>query len=169
VDAPIYNGTITETFLGVEPDVGVITGEITIKYGKGIIQKFGGLCLKDQAMSRFVVALVEALKLHSWEEVNGKYVRIKVGSNGLIKAIGHIVEDSWLDLDEHGAKGEEADREVAPKYYPPPTSFVVYTYSCPLTGRRFVVTDVDRARKLMRCKECGEICMPQLMGKMEVD
>ena len=105
----IINGRIEDTMLGVE-DHGILTFFLYLKFdGSG--QGFGGYTLDtyDKEKKRRVghafgtdciLQILDVLKVRKWEEVKGKYVRVKrdAGWGGKIRAIGHIVEDKWFNI-----------------------------------------------------------------------
>jgi hypothetical protein len=107
----IINAQIEDTMLGNE-DHGILTFYLFLKFdGSG--QGFGGYALStyDKEKKRRVghafgtdciLQILDVLKARKWEELRGKYVRVKrdAGWSGKIRAIGHIVEDKWFNIED---------------------------------------------------------------------
>ena len=102
------NGKIHSTMLGIE-DHGIMTFFINIDFdGHG--QGFGGYALDGrsgtQGHSKSITCIrkiLQTVDVMKWEDLEGKYVRIrkdKEYGGGPIKAIGHIMEDKWFDIEE---------------------------------------------------------------------
>jgi len=93
----VENACILRTSLGYE-DHGILTSYITVEVGGGNIeQAFGGLNLSSaEELYKFTKGVIDTVGV-SWEELPGKYVRVKhVGSPmGRIIAIGHPLKDKW--------------------------------------------------------------------------
>lgn len=112
----IENGKIIKTNLGVE-DHGIMTCWIELSFD-GTGQAFGGYALDSYSRekqcrigdSRSIMAIrkiLEVVDVQNWEDLNGKYVRIKrKDSWGKINAIGHIIKDQWFSFEEHYKKDE---------------------------------------------------------------
>lgn len=109
------NAKIIGTTLGIE-DHGIMTATITLDYG-GSCQGFGGYCLDEPVKDKrgrhtgrrgtaygceFIRRTLEVVGVESWEHLKGKHVRVRVEDhyNGLILAIGNIVEDNWFSPKE---------------------------------------------------------------------
>lgn len=99
----VYNAEVVKTYLGYE-DHGILTLFIHLKYARGY-QGFGGYAIDefDKQENRrkgshicgdFITNILRVFQVRSWEEIKG-YCRVKV-DNGLIVAIGNIVEDIWF-------------------------------------------------------------------------
>ena len=97
----IINAKIESTSLGYTH--GGFSSNITLDYGDGGHQGFGGWKIEGESCFDWVSGILKALKLNdegdSWEDVKGTLVRVKreIGHNGKVIAIGHILEDSWFD------------------------------------------------------------------------
>lgn len=100
----IENGRIESTMLGVE-DHGIFTCVLHISFN-GSGQGFGTACLdsydtvkKKRIGTRwgleYIMRLMEAVGVDKWEDLQGKFVRVK-RVNGLLVSIGHIVKDQWF-------------------------------------------------------------------------
>lgn len=48
-----------------------------------------------------VARILWAVSANSWEDLKGKYCRVKFDGTGKITSIGHIVEDKWFNLAEY--------------------------------------------------------------------
>lgn len=106
------NGKIHSTMLGIE-DHGIMTFFVNIDFdGSG--QGFGGYALDGQAGKKghsksiqCIRKILETVGVEKWEDLEGKYVRIRKEAEyggHPIKAIGHIVEDKWFDIKEFWEK-----------------------------------------------------------------
>ena len=103
----VTNAKISSTMLGIE-DHGIMTFSLMMDMG-GTGQGFGGYALDGRAgqvgHSKSIQAIrkiLETVDVMRWEDLQGKLVRIRKDSewNGPIKAIGHIIEDKWFDIEE---------------------------------------------------------------------
>lgn len=92
--------------LGIE-DHGIMTFSLMMEWG-GSGQGFGGYALDGRGgeigHAKSILAIrkiLETIGVDSWEKVKGQLVRIKKDSeyNGSIKAIGHIINDQWFEID----------------------------------------------------------------------
>ncbi len=93
----IINAKITNTFLGLE-DHGILTAYLYMEFDIGD-QGFGGYALKGQAMSIFIKGCIDTVSTKSWEDLKGKYVRIKHNHSKILE-IGHIMENKWFNPEE---------------------------------------------------------------------
>lgn len=102
----IENVKITKTFLGRE-DHGILTCYLTVE-GDGFGVSIGGYSLekydenkrKSVACFELIDRILEVVGVSAWEELQGKYIRIKSrGYGGRITKIGNITKDDWLDFD----------------------------------------------------------------------
>jgi hypothetical protein len=95
--------------LGME-DHGIVSCMLYMKFdGSG--QGFGGYTLDEyrEDLKRrigcgwgmeFIMRTLAAVGVEKWEDLKGKYCRVrhdKPGFGGKIIAIGHIIEDRWFD------------------------------------------------------------------------
>lgn len=103
----VTNAKISSTMLGIE-DHGIMTFSMMMDMG-GTGQGFGGYSLDGRAGEvghsksiQCIRKILETVGVMKWEDLNGKLVRIRKDSewNGPIKAIGHIIDDKWFDLQE---------------------------------------------------------------------
>ncbi len=92
----IVNGKIHSTMLGIE-DHGIMTFFINIDFDGG------GGTKGDSRSILCIRKILQTVDVMKWEDLEGKYVRIKKEKEygGPIKAIGHIIEDKWFDIEEH--------------------------------------------------------------------
>lgn len=96
MDRNIENARISKVFLGIGdhgPD-GWIHLEMN---GSG--QGMGGYNLRGEAMSIFVLGVLQALEVDDWSALVGKYCRVD-HDWGHIYRIGHIIKDKWFDPKE---------------------------------------------------------------------
>lgn len=90
-------------------DRGLLTVWLDLDYG-GLCQGFGGYTLylpKSFTHHRllstaghFIWRCMEIAGVSRWENVPGKSIRVKIGEDGLVKAIGHIINDDWFSPGE---------------------------------------------------------------------
>lgn len=91
---------------------GLLTSWLTLNYGDSG-QGFGGYALylpksyKHHALmshaGHFIFRCMEVAGVESWDEMQGKTIRVKLDSDGLggrAIAIGHIVKDDWFNPSE---------------------------------------------------------------------
>jgi hypothetical protein len=93
----IENALILKTHLGYE-DHGIPTGYITLELSTGGVQAFGGLNFRPaEEMSKFVIGVLDAVGVRSWEQLPGQHVRVrhKDGLMTTIVGIGNILQDKW--------------------------------------------------------------------------
>lgn len=111
----IVNAQITRTMLGIE-DHGCMTCMLDLKLGAtqqgfggygfdGPITDADGRFLRRQGTAygcEFIRRVLEVVGVERWEDLKGKYVRVKRGENwgASIVAIGNITEDKWFDPKE---------------------------------------------------------------------
>ncbi len=93
----MINAKIVSTMLGLE-DHGIPSFMILLEWG-GAGQGFGGYDLRHPPYQLLIFDIMKALNVDKWEDLPGLFVRI-VHRNGLIKKIGHIVDDTWVDMDD---------------------------------------------------------------------
>ena len=93
-----YNGIIRSTELGFEEQGNFIAYVyIDLEFGT---QGFGGNILTESKyMKKFIISILGITGVDTWEKLPGTYVRIK-DENGILIAIGNIIQDSWFNLKE---------------------------------------------------------------------
>ena len=89
-----------------DADRGFLDAWLMLDYG-GIGQGFGGYALYlpksyrhhelKSVAGHFIWRCMEVGGVTKWENLKGKTIRVKIGDDGLIKAIGHIVKDDWFE------------------------------------------------------------------------
>ena len=105
----ILNGKITSTKLGEER--GCLTADLFLE-GEGCGCAFGGYCLDHWFLETgercssdgygAIIELMKTLEVESWEELNGKYVRVEIdGCCGKILRIGHLIKDKWFSFKDY--------------------------------------------------------------------
>lgn len=111
------NAEITDTFLGIE-DHGIMSFNIqTMSDGCG--QGFGGYGLdqhnkitkKRDGWGGGVMMLrgiLETIGVSKWEDLKGKFCRVRAIPFGRIVAVGHIINDKWFVFDEFIKSDKEA-------------------------------------------------------------
>lgn len=48
----------------------------------------------------YIKGILKVADVDTWEELKGKYLRVKKDDSGKIIAIGNILEDKWFDPQE---------------------------------------------------------------------
>jgi hypothetical protein len=110
------NARITGTHLGVEH--GIMTFMIFLDMGGKGSQGAGGYGLDLHAPNRYGLrpgtkmavpllrAILELVGVQHWEDLSGEYVRVRA-AHEKVHAIGHVMNDEWIDFDEFYNKCEE--------------------------------------------------------------
>lgn len=107
------NALIKSTFLGG----GIFTFWLNLDYG-GAGQGAGGYGLDTSVDGErvgtasgltLIMEILKTLRVESWEELPGTFIRVRHNDNR-IHAIGHILENRWLDFSEFW-KEQRRDRE----------------------------------------------------------
>lgn len=89
------NAKIESTMLGFE-DRGIMTWFLTLDFG-GTGQGFGGYALGGATTDFAIKRILKVVGVEKWEDLKGKYIRVKREPRGLIKSIGNLLEDKWFD------------------------------------------------------------------------
>lgn len=87
-------------------DHGVLTVNLSLRYGESEVQGFGGYLLhKDPqdedydkhngALGHFIWRVLDIAGVYNWEDVTNKPIRALI-LDGLVIAIGHYLEDEWF-------------------------------------------------------------------------
>lgn len=113
----IRNAIIESATLN-DGDMGLLTAWVILDYG-GCGQGFGGYSLYlpksfthhrvESVAGHFIWRVMEVAGVKRWEELKGKTIRARIGINGKIQAIGHIVKDDWFDPSADFAKLTEKE------------------------------------------------------------
>jgi len=100
----IKNAQIERTMLGIE-DHGLLTFFLYIALDGSRHSSIaaGGYHLSGEYGAAMIKEVLKVLDAKKWEELEGKYLRIKLEYRRLV-AIGHITKDEWLDCKEFGKK-----------------------------------------------------------------
>lgn len=113
----VKNAKINSTMLGME-DHGIMSFYLYLDYGGGG-QGAGGYCLdkplkdeKNKFIKRVgtsaglsvIMEILNTVGVTKWEDLKGKHIRVRA-SFSKVEAIGHLLEDRWLDFEEF-FKGE---------------------------------------------------------------
>lgn len=101
----VTNARIRSTMLWIE-DHGIMTFFLNLEWS-GAGQGFVGYALDSKAGEighvKSIICLrriLETVGVEKWEDLKGQLIRIKKDDEwGQIKAIGHIIDDKWLDID----------------------------------------------------------------------
>src|SRR5262245_13714484 len=97
----IENAKIESASIQIE-DHGILTCMLFLKILGGS-QGFGGYN-NNSNLSWYLKRLFVVLDVQSFEDLAGKYVRVQ-SKDGLLVAIGHIVEDRWFNPGEELKRG----------------------------------------------------------------
>lgn len=93
------NAQIKSTSLGLE-DHWILTFYLHLN-GEGWGCGFGGLRSDGPGLAKAIEKLLVTLEIGSWEKLTGTFVRAKSeGLGGGVKAIGHLLKDRWVSIDE---------------------------------------------------------------------
>lgn len=113
----VTNVRITNTSLGMRGGAPCMTCYLTLEW-PGAGQGFGGYAMDEPVKRKgrfirrrgtafgmeFIARILEAIGVECWEDLKGKYCRIKhddlCSASSKIYAIGHIVDDKWFCPDE---------------------------------------------------------------------
>jgi len=92
------------SYAGLEIEHGVLTCTIMLEFGcEG--QGFGGTMLYNpghpdsDTAGKFVYDVMETVGVDRWNDLAGKYVRIKADRSRVYE-IGHTIEDKWFNPGE---------------------------------------------------------------------
>jgi hypothetical protein len=100
------NALIESTMLGIEGH-GIMTCYLMLKQ-EGTGQGFGGYSLDgpynhktkerehNKVCGYFIKRILETVGVEKWEDLEGKYIRVKGEEWGDIEAIGHITKNKWF-------------------------------------------------------------------------
>lgn len=106
----IVNAKIESCSIGYESH-GIMTVWLTLDYGDGSKQGFGGYSLDEydktlkkrlphKALSMFITRCIEVVGVSEWDKLKGKSIRVKLnGKAGLgqsIEAIGNYLKNNWF-------------------------------------------------------------------------
>ena len=96
------NAVIRKTTIS-NADYGILVGSLTLEYGGGSIQDFGMYTLYNPRLKEdrnfgafFIWRCMQIAGVDDWSKMSGKPLRVRIGDNGLIKAIGNFIEDKWF-------------------------------------------------------------------------
>lgn len=96
-------------------DHGVLCGWVTLEWA-GAGQGFGGHVLgwpgrppegQPPHAAVWVLGVLRAAGVKRWSDLPGRIIRVR--SDGLIRAIGHAIEDQWFDTEADFARLETAN------------------------------------------------------------
>ena len=86
-------------------DHGLLTAMVTVVYGNGTNQGFGGVVLycppssqHHHVMSRaghFIGRCMQVAGVEAWDDIGGMAIRVDADDNK-IHGIGHIIQDDWF-------------------------------------------------------------------------
>jgi len=87
----IKNAKIESTHLGLEGH-GIFTFSLHLKL-ENSNQGFGNFAWIS---SEAIYEVLKAVGVDKWEDLPGKMIRINCEGDGVIVAIGHIIDDKWF-------------------------------------------------------------------------
>ena len=94
-ECEIINGKITSTTLGFDAH-GFIFNIVVEGAGYGVV--LGGI----KPTIELIGKILNVVDVSKWEDLNGKYVRIKTyGLGSIIHEMGNIIEDKWVDFNNY--------------------------------------------------------------------
>lgn len=99
----VRNATIEDVGLS-NSDHGLLSSFVTLDYGDGGHQGFGGYTLYNPKFKNthgnytghWIWRVMEVAGVTEWDRIKGKNVRAKI-EKGLVVAIGHITKDIWFN------------------------------------------------------------------------
>lgn len=96
----IKNARIKSASLSTEDGRG-LCGCLVLDYGNSE-QGFGQFMLFHKsnpsvAAGFWISRCLEISECYDWSKLPGKPIRVRIGSNGLIDAIGHYLKDEWFE------------------------------------------------------------------------
>jgi hypothetical protein len=97
----IKNAIIEDIFLGFEH--GSFTFMITLEYGDGGHQGFGGYVLGGDWGCEVLKKILNTFEVNDWNKLKGQPARVKFlesGYNRKISEIGHYLKDNWVNFDD---------------------------------------------------------------------
>ena len=96
------NAIIRKTTIS-SADYGILVGSLTLEYGGGSIQDFGMYTLYNPRLKEdrnfgafFIWRCMQIAGVDDWCIMKGRPLRVRIGNNGLIEAIGNFIEDKWF-------------------------------------------------------------------------
>jgi len=90
------NAQIESTSLGGYDGIGShLTAYLYLKYDGGG-QGFGGYVLGGEYAWRFISRVLEVVGVERWEQLKGKYVRVRQDMSK-VHEIGNILEEKWFN------------------------------------------------------------------------
>lgn len=121
----IENVKITNTSITME-DHGILTFYIIVE-GAGIRVNLGGYCIGSGYLGAqeftaesggglvAMMNIMNVVGVHQWEDLKGKYCRIKTeGRGSTVSIIGNIIENKWFDMkkffEEYRNRGENNEQ-----------------------------------------------------------
>lgn len=107
-DIETRNAKIRSTMLGIEAH-GIMSFMLDLDYG-GSGQGAGGCALDSYDKARnirvgwgpgvkLIRTILETVGVESWEALKGQHIRVRA-SWSKVHAIGHFIDDKWLDFGE---------------------------------------------------------------------
>lgn len=95
----IENAIIKDARVFVE-DHGILTSFVDVSYGGGSGQGFGGYDLRsDNRLAMWHLELFKVFGATDLRDLGGRPCRVEV-EGGLIRRIGHYIENRWFDPKE---------------------------------------------------------------------
>ena len=89
----IQNAKIRYSFLGVDEE-GTLYAQIGFETKGGYTVDTAKLTFLDV---NFIKEILDTLEVRSWGDLGRKYAKIKIDDRKVV-AIGHIVEDKWVNV-----------------------------------------------------------------------
>lgn len=100
----IENVKIIKTLLGLE-DHGIFTFGIEVEGDHNLFRRIGMYALHGRGDKwcslKLINDILVTVGVSTWEELPGKFIRIKVSDDNKVTGIGNIVSTRWLDFKEY--------------------------------------------------------------------
>ena len=102
---PIKNAKIDSTVLTRDEGHNIPSCMLYLSYGGSTSQGFGGYDLRYYGI-KMITRILEVVGEDQWEDLPGKYIRVKTDKDDRIVAIGHITEENWYNPKEEDEKSK---------------------------------------------------------------
>ena len=98
----IYNAKIKFSFLGFDTN-GVLCIQLGFECRNGVSYTSDKLMISDSDQDYYFCAdiikdILNVLELNRWEDLPRKFARIEVDDDGIVIAVGNLIEERWVKL-----------------------------------------------------------------------